>query len=104
MKEKKESALISCHFLVLTGFYFIFFSTNTVKPVDAQCVLSIQQPQKAEVEMSQEQEKTTKKTSLAARMGERNLHEQVENTTSHHLFDVEWERFLGKVTAQGCWG
>lgn len=50
--------------------------------------------------MSQEQEKAIKEISLAARMDERDLHEQVENTTNHYPFDVEWERLLGKVTAQ----
>jgi len=50
--------------------------------------------------MSQEQEKAIKKTSLAARMDERDLHEQMKNTTNHYPFDVEWERFLEKVTAQ----
>lgn len=74
-----------------------------VKPV-GEAISSVycatEQPQKAEVEMSQEQEKAIKKTSLADRVDERDLHVQVENTTSHCRFDVEWERFLGKVTAQ----
>lgn len=80
-----------------------FFPANMVKPVGetiSSVYCTTQQPQKAEVEMSQEQEKAIKKTSLVARMDEKGLHVQVENTTSHYLFDVEWERFLGKVTAQ----
>ena len=74
-----------------------------VKPVGeaiSSVYHTIQKPQKAEVEMSQEQEKAIKKTFLVARMDERGLHVQVKSTTSHYLFDVEWERFLGKVTAQ----
>jgi len=74
-----------------------------VKPVGeaiSSVYCAIQQTQKAQVEMSQEQEKAIKKTSLAARMDETDLHVHVENTTSHYLFDVEWERFSGKVTAQ----
>lgn len=74
-----------------------------VKPVDeaiSSMYCATQQPQKEEVEMSWEQEKAIKKTSLADGMDERDLHMQVENTTSHYFFDVGWERFLGKVTAQ----
>lgn len=60
----------------------------------------LQQSQKTELEMNQEQERAIKKTSLAARMHKNGLHVQVENTTNHQPFDVEWERFLWKVTAQ----
>lgn len=61
---------------------------------------TVQQSQKTELEMNQEQERAIKKTSLVARMHEKGLHVQVENTTNHQPFDVEWERFLWKVTAQ----
>lgn len=50
--------------------------------------------------MNQEQETAIKKTSLVARMHKKGFHVQVENTTNHQPFDVEWERLLWKVTAQ----
>lgn len=68
MKEEQYGTVNLCHFLVLVG---VFFSTNMIKPVGeatstVQCTL--QQSQKTELEMNQEKERATNKTSLVARI------------------------------------
>lgn len=86
--------------MVLAGF---FFFTKVVKPVGeaiGSIYCTIQQPQKTELAISQEQEKPIKKTSLVAKIDDIGFRVQVENTTSHCLFDVECERCFRKVTAQ----